>query len=202
MLANNAKLKWKSDFDKYVILVNFEKRQWQKCQDDDWNMYWASVWTVRQIFNPDTGQRLGDYQLLNHFPNHYELTRKDLLVKNIKRYRKELEKESNPLAEKDERGNYLHMDIIPLTYILPGDYSLFVEEFKRSSNTTWIMKPNSKSQGKGIFLVNKISQLKKWSGSSKQPFQSLAFIIFTFLHFEFKLFTYYYQYKLIMSFIL
>lgn len=174
MLANNAKLKWKSDFDKYVILVNFEKRQWQKCQDDDWNMYWASVWTVRQIFNPDTGQRLGDYQLLNHFPNHYELTRKDLMVKNIKRYRKELEKENNPLAEKDERGNYLHMDMIPLTYILPGDYSLFVEEFKRSSNTTWIMKPNSKSQGKGIFLVNKISQLKKWSGSSKQPFQSLA----------------------------
>ena len=52
MLANNAKLKWKSDFDKYVILVNFEKRQWQKCQDDDWNMYWASVWTVRQIFRP------------------------------------------------------------------------------------------------------------------------------------------------------
>lgn len=24
-------------------------------------------------------------RLLNHFPNHYELTRKDLMVKNIKR---------------------------------------------------------------------------------------------------------------------
>ena len=28
------------------------------------------------------------YRLLNHFPNHFELTRKDLMVKNIKRYYK------------------------------------------------------------------------------------------------------------------
>lgn len=46
---------------------------------------------------------------MNHFPNHYELTRKDLMVKNIKRYRKELEKEGNPLAEKDETGRYVHL---------------------------------------------------------------------------------------------
>jgi hypothetical protein len=50
----------------------------------------------------DTGYRLSDDQMVNHFPNHYELTRKDLMIKNIKRYRKELEKESSPLAEKDE----------------------------------------------------------------------------------------------------
>ena len=49
-------------------------------------------------------QRLCDDQVINHFPNHYELTRKDLMVKNIKRYRKDLEKEGNPLAEKDESG--------------------------------------------------------------------------------------------------
>ena len=29
---------------------------------------------------------------MNHFPNHYELTRKDLVVKNIKKYRKEMER--------------------------------------------------------------------------------------------------------------
>jgi tubulin polyglutamylase TTLL1 len=48
----------------------------------------------RQIFNPENGIRLGDHQVVNHFPNHYELTRKDLMVKNLKRYRKELEKEA------------------------------------------------------------------------------------------------------------
>lgn len=44
--------------------------------------------------------RLSDDQIINHFPNHYELTRKDLMVKNIKRFRKELDKDNNPLAEK------------------------------------------------------------------------------------------------------
>jgi hypothetical protein len=44
------------------------------------------------------------FRLINHFPNHLELTRKDLMVKNIKRFRKEMEKENNPIAEKDENG--------------------------------------------------------------------------------------------------
>ena len=44
--------------------------------------------------------RLSDDQIINHFPNHYELTRKDLMVKNIKRFRKELDKDNHPLAEK------------------------------------------------------------------------------------------------------
>jgi tubulin polyglutamylase TTLL1 len=84
-------------------------------------------------------------RLLNHFPNHYELTRKDLMCKNIKRYRKDMEKENNPIAEKDEQGNYIYMDIIPNTYILPGDYTIFVEEFRRNPNIMWIMKPSSKA---------------------------------------------------------
>lgn len=41
-------------------------------------------------------------RILNHFPNHLELTRKDLMVKNIKRFRKDMEKENNPIAERDE----------------------------------------------------------------------------------------------------
>jgi len=41
------------------------------------------------------------------------------MVKNIKRFRKEMEKENSPLAEKDESGNFVYLDIIPLTYHLP-----------------------------------------------------------------------------------
>ena len=29
--------------------------------------------------------QLGEHQRVNHFPNHYELTRKDLLTKNVKK---------------------------------------------------------------------------------------------------------------------
>lgn len=52
--------------------------------------------------------------MINHYPNHYELTRKDLMLKNIKRYRKELEKEGNIFAEKDENGKYVHLGIFIL----------------------------------------------------------------------------------------
>ena len=88
----SKKLKWKSDFDKEVIIENFTKRGWTKADkdDDDWNFYWATVWTTRNLFNPKSGIRLNETQIMNHFPNHYELVRKDLMVKNLKRYKKEL----------------------------------------------------------------------------------------------------------------
>jgi tubulin polyglutamylase TTLL1 len=49
------------------------------------------------------------FRVINHFPNHYELTRKDLMVKNIKRYRRELEKDGNMVAEKDDLGTYKYL---------------------------------------------------------------------------------------------
>jgi len=100
-----------------------------------------------KIFNPDSGIRLNEFQILNHFPNADELCKKDLMVKNIKRYRKDLERDNNPIAEKDDMGRFVHMDIIPQTYIFPGDYNIFVEEFRRQPNSTWIMKPSHKAQG-------------------------------------------------------
>ncbi|UYV75251.1 hypothetical protein LAZ67_12003102 [Cordylochernes scorpioides] len=126
----------------------------------------SEVLTVRNIFSVDTGYRLHDNQIINHFPNHYELTRKDLMVRNIKRYRKDLEREGSPLAEKDENGKYVLLDFIPVTFVLPADYNMFVEEFRKNPSSTWIMKPCGKSQGVGIFLINKLSQLKKWSRDS------------------------------------
>lgn len=67
--------------------------------------------------------------MINHFPNHYELSRKDLLVKNIKRYRKDLERDGSLLAEKTEMlsggTRYLYLDFVPTTFVLPaGNYSL------------------------------------------------------------------------------
>jgi tubulin polyglutamylase TTLL1 len=71
------------------------------------------------------------HRIINHFPNHYELSRKDLLVKNIKRYRKDLEREGNPLAEKVNDGGlssgprYLYLDFIPVTFVLPAGEQTF-----------------------------------------------------------------------------
>eukprot|EP00891_Asterochloris_glomerata_P009798 jgi/Astpho2/9798/fgenesh1_pm.00149_%23_31_t len=149
---------WRSDFDKVVVTSSFERRGWirhsQGDAEDDWEIYWASVTSIKQLFSPDSQFRLEAHQIVNHFPNHYELTRKDLLVKNVKRYIKQLRKEASSAAEIP--------DFVPVTYMLPQDYSLFVEEFRKTP-VTWIMKPTSKAQGRGIFLINKLSQVKKWA---------------------------------------
>lgn len=58
-------------------------------------------------------------------------------------------------------------DFVPVTFMLPADYNLFVEEFRKNPSSTWIMKPCGKAQGKGIFLINKLSQIKKWSRDSR-----------------------------------
>eukprot|EP00638_Chattonella_subsalsa_P005328 CAMPEP_0117739774 /NCGR_PEP_ID=MMETSP0947-20121206/3960_1 /TAXON_ID=44440 /ORGANISM="Chattonella subsalsa, Strain CCMP2191" /LENGTH=424 /DNA_ID=CAMNT_0005555789 /DNA_START=20 /DNA_END=1291 /DNA_ORIENTATION=- len=150
-----TKIKWKVDTERSTVVSAFERRGWVRAEGDDWNVYWANVYTVRGIFNLETGYRLNDGQFVNHYPNHVELTRKDLMVKNIKRYIKDQQKNPDFNVE----------DFVPVTYHLPSDYSIFVEEFRRSPSSTWIMKPTSKAQGKGIFMVNKLQQIKKWSTS-------------------------------------
>jgi tubulin polyglutamylase TTLL1 len=155
-------LRFRSDLDKHVLISNFTKRGWTRSLDDtDWNFFWASPHSVKAIFSTDSHTRLHDHQLISHFPNHCELTRKDLMVKNLKRYRKELERLHT------ERGldSSPDFDVIPTTFLLPADLSLFVEEYKRNPSSVWIMKPTSKSQGKGIFLISRLAQVKRWANS-------------------------------------
>lgn len=80
----------------------------------------------------------------------------DLLVKNIKRYQRQCSKPNSTAVP----------DVLPATYVLPQEHALFVEEFKRNSSATFIMKPASKAQGKGIFLINRLSQVRRWSNNS------------------------------------
>jgi len=51
------------------------------------------------------------------------------------------------------------MDIVPMTWMLPDDFRIFQEEYKKTENATWIMKPTAGAQGRGIFLVNSMRQL-------------------------------------------
>jgi len=53
--------------------------------------------------------KLHDKQRLNHFPRHMELTRKDLMVKNLKKWRRQLIK----------AGHMQHLEFWPQTFRLP-----------------------------------------------------------------------------------
>ena len=128
-------------------------RGWKETDSEtEWDFFWADVHWMRECFDHihfDEGQRI------NHFRNHFEMTRKDLLNKNLKRIRKQLQRED----KREEAEKYAFS---PTTYNVPSEYTLFVEEFKRHPKSVWIMKPIGKAQGKGIFLFNKLNQISEW----------------------------------------
>ena len=110
-----------------------------------WNLYWS--------YGPPNIEfsKLFSFQKVNHLINNRIVHRKDLLHKHIIRVRK-LNKKCNEL-----------FNIMPLTFLLSKEYVNFVEEFHRIKGTDdyniWIVKPVGKSRGKGIFLIDNISDV-------------------------------------------
>lgn len=146
-------------FLRNTILDVMRSRGWIETDSEyDWDYYFADVMWIRENYDHI---RLDDHQRLNHFRNHYELTRKDVMVKNFKRMKKVVEKE----CDADEIAAW---DFFPVTFSLPQDYGIFEQEFRRRPNTVWIMKPPAKAQGKGIFLFSKLSQISEWRRDFKQ----------------------------------
>ncbi|XP_053500349.1 probable tubulin polyglutamylase TTLL9 isoform X2 [Ictalurus furcatus] len=124
----------------------------QLYRDGEWDFNWCDVGWLRENFDHTY---MEEHVRICHFRNHYELTRKNLLVKNLKRYRKTLDREAG-------RQEAAKCDFFPRTFELPSEYHLFVEEFKRSPGNIWIMKPVARSQGKGIFLFRKLKDIMEW----------------------------------------
>ncbi len=149
---------FRTSFHNVIYEVLRNRPGWRETDSDtDWDFNWADVGWVRDFYDHI---QFDDRQRINHFRNHYELTRKDLCVKNLKRAKRQLER-SEQVAEASK------YDFFPSTYVLPQEYSLFLEEFKRSNAATWIMKPIGRAQGKGIFLFNKLSQVSDWKRDHK-----------------------------------
>uniref|UniRef100_T1J250 Tubulin--tyrosine ligase-like protein 9 n=1 Tax=Strigamia maritima TaxID=126957 RepID=T1J250_STRMM len=137
----------------------FKARGWQETNDDDWDICWCDSYGFKDMFD---ACYMDDGRKICHFRNHYELTRKNLIMKNLKRLRKLLEKtRSKTEAEK--------CDICPVTFELPSEYHIFVEEFRKNPGHTWIMKPAAKSQGKGIFLFQKLKDITDWKKNQLDP---------------------------------
>ena len=87
-------------------------------------------------------------QRLNHFAKSSEITKKDTLLRNLKRM-------------KGVHGQVC--DVLPPSYILPGEYVKFCQAFadarEEGGSTTWICKPSELSRGRKIFVFQDIGQL-------------------------------------------
>uniref|UniRef100_H2TM05 Tubulin--tyrosine ligase-like protein 9 n=1 Tax=Takifugu rubripes TaxID=31033 RepID=H2TM05_TAKRU len=136
-----------------VLDVLQQRPGWVEAKEnEEWDLNWCDLAWMKD--NLDF-LYMEEHVRINHFQNQYELCRKNLMVKNLKRHRKTLEKEFS-------RVEASKCDFFPCTFVLPSEYHLFLEEFKRTLGSTWIMKPVRKSQGKGIFLFRKLKDIMEF----------------------------------------
>ncbi|KAF1783005.1 putative tubulin polyglutamylase TTLL9 [Phytophthora cactorum] len=144
-------LRFRTSLRNTVLDVMQRQGDWVETDSDlDWDLHWADVGWIRESLDAFTP--LQDHQ------NHYELTRKDLLVKNLKRVKRQLERS----GDADSRREAELYDFWAATFVLPHEYGMFLEEFKRTPGGRWIMKPVGKAQGRGIFLFEKLSDISEW----------------------------------------
>eukprot|EP01029_Cantina_marsupialis_P007224 TRINITY_DN1799_c0_g2_i1.p1 TRINITY_DN1799_c0_g2~~TRINITY_DN1799_c0_g2_i1.p1 ORF type:complete len:414 (+),score=111.55 TRINITY_DN1799_c0_g2_i1:66-1307(+) len=157
--SNKVRVLFRTSFHRNVIKESLLAQPgWKETESDtDWDFNWADTAWIREFLDH---MHLDEHQRINHFRNFRELTRKDLLVKNVKRMRKQLARSGNS----SEASLY---NFVPESFVLPSEYGIFVEAFKRTPGVVWIMKPIGRAQGKGIFLITKLSQIKEWKKGLK-----------------------------------
>ncbi|KAM6456263.1 putative tubulin polyglutamylase TTLL9 isoform 6-T6 [Liasis olivaceus] len=148
-----ASIRFKCALTNTILDVLRQRPGWVEVKDDgEWDFYWCDVRWLQENFDHTY---MDEHVRISHFRNHYELTRKNYTVKNLKRLRKQLERESGKLEA-------MKCDFFPKTFEMPSEYHLFVEEFRKNPGITWIMKPVARSQGRGIFLFRKLKDVIDW----------------------------------------
>ena len=119
----------------------------QTVNNNDFSILWASGHIKLNVF-----PYCEKFQKLNHFPRSGELTRKDLLYKNLSKL-----KASFPGSK---------FDFLPISFLIPNEIGFLNDEMKKDNNKKlWIIKPCASSQGRGIYLTNNIKDI---DGNYKQ----------------------------------
>eukprot|EP00949_MAST-11_sp_MAST-11-sp1_P001267 g1267.t1 len=107
----------------------------------EWNLRWRSG---RFRMSEITGAC--DRQKINHFPKSGILTKKDKLLRALRK------------AKVVFGGVY---NFFPQSFILPSEYTKFVKAFsEQQEKKIWICKPDNAARGNGIFLIRDLSELR------------------------------------------
>ncbi|XP_053367425.1 tubulin polyglutamylase ttll6 isoform X1 [Clarias gariepinus] len=126
-------------------------------EGEDWTLFWTDF-----SVSLDRVMEMKRYQKINHFPGMNEICRKDLLAKNLNRMLK--------LFPKDYK-------FFPRTWCLPADYSDFQAYTRAKKHKTFICKPESGCQGRGIFLSKSSKDIQSGEHMICQVYISKPFII-------------------------
>uniref|UniRef100_A0AC35GQP8 ATP-grasp domain-containing protein n=1 Tax=Panagrolaimus sp. PS1159 TaxID=55785 RepID=A0AC35GQP8_9BILA len=168
------KITWKCALSNTILDVLNARPGFIQATSDEWQFYWVSREWMNSSFDK---HKFKENQQVCHFRNDYEMTRKDCLIKNHKKARKA----AGP-------SNQHLFDYLPASYVLPLEYHLFVEEFRKYPvDTLWIMKPVAGAQGKGIFIFKKLKEITEWKKKGKssdtetQPYVVQSYISHPYL---------------------
>ncbi|CAN0178343.1 unnamed protein product, partial [Ectocarpus sp. 12 AP-2014] len=106
------------------------------------HVYWIDVPAIVERM-----QHLHRWQRINHFPGMSNVARKGRLAQNLDRMRRTFPHEYS---------------FYPRTWVLPVEWGAFKMEFDASgkSTRTFIVKPDSGCQGRGIFLTQDLERVE------------------------------------------
>ena len=65
------------------------RRGWKQVADDkdnSWNVYWCDMGQMRELYYR-LSKPLEENQRIGHFRNSYEVSRKNLMAKNLRRFK-------------------------------------------------------------------------------------------------------------------
>lgn len=118
-----------------LLREHLEPRGWCVTEGADWSLWWGTATPADAV-----QRRAGPGRRVNHLPGIAAITRKDTLALTM---------------ELDRRRGQTQADrqrVHPETWLLPDDRSAFERAARRSPRATWIQKPATGSDGRGIQL--------------------------------------------------
>ncbi|XP_042329065.1 LOW QUALITY PROTEIN: tubulin polyglutamylase TTLL13-like [Sceloporus undulatus] len=126
-------------------------------EEEEWTVYWTDC-----SVSLERVMEMKRFQKINHFPGMAEICRKDLLARNLNRMLKLFPKEYS---------------IFPRTWCLPADYGDFQAYGRMRKNRTYICKPDSGCQGRGIFITRNPKEIKHGEHMICQQYIAKPFLI-------------------------
>lgn len=113
-ISVRSNIKFRTSF-RNCVYKGLLGREWKETDGDEWNVMWCEKEQVDWVFEK---HRLIPQAKVNHFRGWTELCRKDMLSKNLKKYKRGLEKQGN----NTESNEY---DFLPPTFLMPSEYVIF-----------------------------------------------------------------------------